>query len=227
MKLFCLLTLLISGNTLFAQIVINDKNEIIDLPTQDFDQITIDFNADNIWKPPSFIEVNPKESRGIHLYLSYSFTLLKNLNFSPGLGISSFNLSTNILEWKVDSTNNYYIFLPDSINFLKNKLSANYVEIPLEFRIHTNPNKRGQQFTWTIGFKTGYQFRSYKKIKYDDVKRKDFNINGLNPLRYGVITRIGFGRIYITAFYSLSTLFKKDFGPDLTPFSVGVSILTL
>lgn len=226
-RLICFFAAFIIGQNTFAQIEINEQNTIIDLPTQDFDQITLDFNSDNLWKPPSYLKINPKASRGFNAHISYSFILFKYLNFSPGLGVSSFNLSTNIMKWEVDSTNNYNIFLHDSVNYLKNKLSANYVEIPLEFRLHSNPNKKGQQFTWTIGFKAGYLFKSFTKIRYDNVKRKDYMINGLNPLRYGVVSRIGFGRIYITAFYSLSTLFKKDFGPQLTPFSVGISILTL
>ncbi|MBL4655864.1 MAG: outer membrane beta-barrel protein [Bacteroidia bacterium] len=222
--------------SLFAQVELDEQNEIVDLPKQDFDQIALDFTVDNFIESPTNkfstaqapISTKLEDSRGFTFNLSYPFNIIKkNVRIAIGIGMSNFNLATNVWTWDVDSTNNYYNFTPDSLNFKKNKLLLNYVEIPLALRFMSNPNAKDNSFRIAVGYKVGYMFRSYTKVKYSDVKRKDYNIKRINPIRHGVFARIGFGKYFLTGFYSLTPLFEPGFGPELVPYSVGLSILTL
>ncbi|PCH67397.1 MAG: hypothetical protein COC01_05975 [Bacteroidetes bacterium] len=214
--------------SLFAQVELDEHEEIVDLPKQDFDQIALDFTVDNLLKSPTGILLKLQDSRGFTFNLSYPFNIIKkNVRLALGIGMSNFNLATNVWTWDVDSANNYYNFTPDSLNFKKNKLVLNFVEVPLALRFMSNPNAKDNSFRITFGYKVGYMLRSHTKVKYSDVKRKDYNIKRINPIRHGVFARIGFGKYFLTGFYSLTPIFEPGFGPELVPYSVGISILTL
>jgi hypothetical protein len=45
------------------------------------------------------------------------------------------------------------------------------------------------------------------------------------PYRYGVMTRIGFGKFNLTGYYALTSLFEENKGPDIIPFSIGFSFI--
>ena len=46
----------------------------------------------------------------------------------------------------------------------------------------------------------------------------------LNPFRYSAMLRCGVGKLDIYATYTLSELFKKNQGPQLYPFTVGITL---
>jgi hypothetical protein len=79
------------------------------------------------------------------------------------------------------------------------------------------------------GVEVGYNiFRNRLKQEYmfqgDEQKLKtkdDFNIN---PFRYSLVGRVGFGKYTLFANYGMSELFKSGQGPKVYPFSDGISI---
>lgn len=110
-------------------------------------------------------------------------------------------------------------------------LVTNYLEVPLEFRYDTRPNDIARSFSWAIGGRIGVLASSLMKVKYKEegemIKLKDKKSYGLNPIRYGVYTRIGIGGFNWFAFYNLSEMFEKDKGPEATmmnTMTVGISI---
>lgn len=107
----------------------------------------------------------------------------------------------------------------------KTKLAVSYLNVPLllEFQIPVNQNE-GRVFV-NAGVIGGVKIGSHTKVKHGDIKDKDrsgFNINSFN---YAATARIGYKDISLFGNYSLTPLFKTGKGPDLTPFTIGISFL--
>lgn len=228
------------------------------------DRVIVDVFSD-LWmnKPDDSVLSISAINRGVNTYIMRDFPMGKsNFSFAIGAGISCHNLYSN--AWAVresvadaDTTNAFdYEFtgrtvfqkLPEKINttetgYKNNKLTAIYIDVPLEFRFRTK--NEGQKFKASIGFKVGYLLSSHMKYRGDDIswnyspgqswtlnsdetiKLKTYKVPNIEMYRMGPTVRIGWGWINATAYYSLTNLFKKNKGPEMYPISVGISITPL
>src|SRR5690606_5951 len=99
-----------------------------------------------------------------------------------------------------------------------NTTAINYVDIPLEFRYHFNKTDHSKGFRFALGGKVGFLMNSHTKVEITEpdgltkkIKtRQDF---GLNPIRYGVYTRVGLSGFNLWAYYGLNKVFKEGKGP--------------
>jgi|LZCG01.1.fsa_nt_gb uncharacterized membrane protein YciS (DUF1049 family) len=175
-------------------------------------------------------------NRGINIYSMYAFPI-KNSNFSIdlGAGFGSHNLyhDNNVLE-KDEQGNTQFGVIPDTlangagINVNNAKMNFTYLDIPLEFKIETENAIRA-----AIGFKVGMLINSMSKYKGDnyidgsgdEIKLKEKNLDNVNRFRYGPTVRVGYKWIDLSAYYSLSTLFEENKGPEMYPVSVGISLV--
>jgi uncharacterized membrane protein YciS (DUF1049 family) len=166
----------------------------------------------------------------------YAFPI-KNSNFSIdlGAGFGSHNLyhDNNVLE-KDEQGNTQFGVIPDTlangagINVNNAKMNFTYLDIPLEFKIETENAIRA-----AIGFKVGMLINSMSKYKGDnyidgsgdEIKLKEKNLDNVNRFRYGATVRVGYKWIDLSAYYSLSTLFEENKGPEMYPVSVGISLV--
>jgi hypothetical protein len=111
----------------------------------------------------------------------------------------------------------------------KNKFKATYLTLPILFEYNDKKVAR-KGFHISAGMLFGYRIGSKNKMKYTteggndkkDKYRDDFN---LNPFTYALTTRVGIGWFNMFATYNLSPLFQKDRGPELYPFTVGLTLL--
>ena len=110
-------------------------------------------------------------------------------------------------------------------NLAKTKLAITYLNIPLllEFQIPVNQNE-GRLFV-NAGIIGGVKIGSHTKVKYGDKKDKDRSGFNLNSFKYAATARIGYKDISMFANYSLTPLFQSGKGPELTPFTIGISFL--
>jgi hypothetical protein len=69
----------------------------------------------------------------------------------------------------------------------------------------------------------GLHIGSHTKIKYKNDKEKARGNFNLNPFKYELTGRIGFGDFCVFANYGMSPLFKDGKGPELYPLTVGIS----
>lgn len=113
----------------------------------------------------------------------------------------------------------------DPNNLSKTKLAVSYLNVPvlLEFQIPVNHNE-GRLFI-NGGIVGGVKIGSHTKVKYGDKKDKDRSGFNLNSFNYAATARIGYKDISLFAKYSLTPLFQTGKGPDLTPFTIGISFL--
>ena len=110
-------------------------------------------------------------------------------------------------------------------NLSKTKLAITYLNVPLllEFQIPVNHNE-GRLFV-NGGIIGGVKIGSHTKVKYGDKKDKDRSGFNLNSFKYEATARVGYKDICLFANYSLTPLFQSGKGPELTPFTIGISFL--
>jgi len=167
---------------------------------------------------------------GFNFSLFYEIPLVKNvLGFAPGIGFSNATVKANVfVSYNQPPDSTLLIPYRDTIENMKTKISTSYFDIPVEFRIRIKPDQRGKNFWFAPGFRAGFLLSDFWKFKGDDLlgnplKLKEYEIANLQKFRYGVSFRAGYYKFGVYAFYSLSTLFEKDKGPGITPFSGGIT----
>lgn len=153
----------------------------------------------------------------------------KYFMFKPGigLGLDNFFFEQNLrFEPSGDTVR---IDEGSNRSYRKSKLSANYVDIPLEFRLATSSNSK-KAFKFEFGGKIGILFEGHSKRKYDvndiTIKEKASDL-ALRRFRYGLTGRIGYGRLILFTYYSLSPIFKEEFMPDINPVIFGITLSSL
>lgn len=185
-----------------------------------------------------------REGEDAFMDLNTSRSWVVNLNFaqySLGFGTSHFGILTGLgMEF-----NNYYfdgdnsiveendqaIELPinDSTNSLsKSKLTATFLRMPLLLEFQFPNTVRSKRGYITAGLITGLKLGSHTKVVYKDDSGKDKDKNkddfNINPFRFGLTARIGFGGLSVFGDYYFTPMFVDGKGPDLHPFSVGLAL---
>ncbi len=220
MKIFLLFALLILFLPAIAQ-----KDEIIAVPKPVYDRFIFDLTIDNWADVPSGINTriwSPGFSAAFFNDLKFGKSIF---GFAFGLGISSHNVRHNgmfIETTRTDTTSAFTYLIPRTSPSKKNKLSTNYIEVPLELRIRTNGKK---PFRFYPGVKIGYLFNIHAKVIDDTGKWKFYTFPNANPLRYGATARIGYGKINFVGFYGLNSVFRDNKGVQLIPWSAGISLI--
>ena len=175
-----------------------------------------------------FLELDELNSieYGLNLFQINIPLVPRHLGVVSGLGIkwSSFVFENSytkldntkpVLDYSLDSAGNWYV----------SKLNIWTLTLPVMLEFQT---RLGGKDFWVAGGAYG-SLRSLSKNKLKSkekvkkfVEAKDYHIN---PLHYGLMAYVGYSNFGIYATYSLSQLFKKDEGPEIYPFSIGI-ILT-
>lgn len=194
------------------------------------DRLLIGMSLDNWLNAPANIKTKVF-SPGFNAAAMYDMPFGKStFSFAAGVGFSSFNAHSNArLFYVLDTTGTVVetnlLQIPDSVEYKKNKLSLNFVEIPVELRFRSKPDKSFRRFSVAAGFKIGVLVQSHTKYRDDGIKLKTYFIPNLENFRYGPTFRIGYGKISLFGFYSLTNIFKDGKGTELTPFSAGIMVV--
>ena len=170
-------------------------------------------------------------------------------SFALGFGFGIHNMRSNAMPVQEKAFNpitlqneetgkTIFSTIPNQVNgkdieYMVNKFTFSYFDIPLEFR-YSVENKKGKSIKLAAGGKIGYLMNNHTKYRgtdladgEGDVKYKNFAIPNVDPLRYGVSARFSYGIVGVYGYYSLSKTFKKDKGPEMFPISLGISITPL
>lgn len=113
----------------------------------------------------------------------------------------------------------------DTENLSKTKLAVSYLQVPLLFEFQIPVNQREERVYINAGVVGGVKIGSHTKVKYGDDKQKDRSGFNMNSFKYAATVRIGYKDIGLFGTYSLTPLFESGKGPELTPFTIGISFL--
>ncbi len=182
-------------------------------------------------KEYEFLDLTYEKSIDFSLnFLEQNINLVNNkFGMVTGVGVrwNNYRLRNNILL--VPDTTVISGYPSDEKDWRKSKMVVNYLNIPLLFEYQTNPYSNKNSFHVSAGMIFGWRFRTYTKMMDRDSGRNVSKIKGesfhMNPFRYDATARIGWGVINLYATYSLNTLYKKDRGPELYPFAVGLQLI--
>ncbi len=144
-------------------------------------------------------------------------------------------------------------YLFDDISIRKSKLSAMYLTLPVLFEFQTNPWQRKNSFHIGIGMVISARLSSHTKVYFNELN-SDYNLKQYNPktdnyetvltgtspnepkvheyddwflrpFKFDATVRIGWGVINLFATYSVQTLFRDGKGPELYPWSAGITLI--
>jgi hypothetical protein len=165
-------------------------------------------------------------SLGFAVSLMFDKPITKLNTFGLGYGIayshsSFFTRSQFLTDYPNGKTTVTDSLLPVSH---RQKLSANYLEIPLEVRFRT---KNWQHAKFHLGAKLGWQINAYLKEQPNSNKNhpvKTFNFPDRNLFRYGAYTRIGVRNWALFGAYYFSPFFTNKNSTQLSSIELGLSI---
>lgn len=190
-------------------------------------------NADKKMTLPedySFLELKEEKSILVNInLLEQNINLIRNhVGLVTGLGLqyNNYRFANNIvLENDSSKIFGYADKNPDR-NYVKSKLVVNYLQVPLilEFTTHGKHEFHigaGAQFGWKIG--------EHSKIVYeegtDKEKVKDRGNFYISPYKLELTGRIGWGFVNLFATYSLTEMFEENKGPEMYPFTAGITLI--
>jgi hypothetical protein len=166
----------------------------------------------------SDLKLNTGKSIAVNIWIfQQRLNVIKHivgLKYGLGLEINNYRFKAPI-TYK-DASPSYII--KDSVAFSKNKLTTNYLTVPLMLTI--NPTGKGG-FSLSAGVSAGYRYRAHTKQKNDSRgKDKDFGDYDLNPFKLSLVGDIGYDRYRIFGSYSLTKM--HDNALNFTPYTVGI-----
>jgi hypothetical protein len=182
-------------------------------------------------------------NQGVDVFVQYMFPMDKkgHLSFFIGgglgahnfynqalLGTGKFNIYEKALPNVGDNESYFYnapaTFKGKSIDVKKSKLSITYLDIPFGFQYKASSKIHG-----TLGFKVGWSMDAHTKYKGSDlngsglqVVEKSLKLSNIENFHYGPYAVIGYKWFGVSASYQLSSVFKKDLGPQIYPVSLGL-----
>jgi hypothetical protein len=146
-----------------------------------------------------------------------------------GLQLKSYRLERNTTIQRLENGR----IEPDTLYFdqnQKSKLSVVSLMVPLlvEFQIPVNHYKNRLYISG--GAFGGIRLGSHTKIKYRlNGKKEKLKTPGhysLQDFKYGLMVRAGYRWINVFATYELTPFFKENKGPELTPVTFGVTLIS-
>jgi len=187
--------------------------------------------------------------------VEFNVNLAKNhLGFTSGLGFELNNYfftgndiltgdSSKLTTYKVVDRNG------NPVDFRRSKLFVAWITVPLLFEYQTNPCHKLNSFHLSLGAIGKARIGSYTKQVYKgheddetyylltqsgkhvgtfDVERgysRTHNPYHLTPFNVDATVRIGWSFLNLYATYSLFPLFAENHGPQVYPYTIGISLI--
>lgn len=222
-----------------AQSTIEEKNDSIleeTFNSEPRDRIMFNLTFDNVFHKEDNGFATQWHSRGVGMYYMYDIPIKdRRISVAPGLGFRHSSLYHN--SFMVEQANSAgTVFNPiadykDNDDYKRHKLATNYIEIPVELRFFSKPFKNGKFIKAALGMRGSFKLTAVnKEMNRENGYFKKYKTKGfkdVNTFQAGPTFRIGYGGFNLFAYYGLLGVFKKSQGPDLTPFSIGISITSL
>ncbi|MEX2379746.1 MAG: outer membrane beta-barrel protein [Vicingaceae bacterium] len=188
-------------------------------------------NSVDLQKEGEFMDLNYAKSISVAINFMefYIPVWQEKIGFSTGLGFE-FNSYDLDRDYSIFSNKDTTVGIADETKDIeKNKFRSTMLNLPLMLETNIGKDAKhsfhlavGGMASYRVGSKTKQIFSqngSDHKVK----NRTDFN---MNPFRFSAVARIGYGDFTLFAAYSLTPIFEKDKGPELYPFTVGLSLVS-
>lgn len=121
----------------------------------------------------------------------------------------------------------------DTTHFKKYKLATAYLEAPIELRYNFDPENAGKSWKIALGVKVGTLLSAHTKGKtwqnsqnqtLISYIQKENSKRFFNSTRIVPTIRVGYGHFSLYGAYQVTSLFKEGLGPDVRPYSIGLTL---
>ncbi len=211
------------------------KKQPIDMSNRPNDHFVIQLGVANWSGLPDTINKQGL-SKSFNVYLMFDFPFKTNPKLSiavgPGIGSDHIVFSKTYIGIRDRVSSIHFTNVSDTNNYKKTKLATVYFEAPLELRYSSNP-LTGNGFKLALGVKVGTMLNAHtRNTKYetktggslDNHVLKESSKQFFNRNRLCLIGRVGYGHFSIFGSYQVSSLFKTNAGPDVKPYSIGITL---
>ena len=175
-------------------------------------------------------------SKSFNMYYLFDFPFKSNpkmsMAFGPGIGSDQMLFKETYVGIKDLTPRINFTNQSDTNHFKKTKLATVYLEAPIELRFSADP-LNGKGFKAAIGIKVGTmisahtrnsKFQNSADQNLNDYVMKESSKRFFNKNRLVGSVRLGYGHISLYGQYQLGSLFKDGAGPDVKPFSIGITL---
>jgi len=177
-------------------------------------------------------------SRGFNMYFMFDFPFKTNPQFSVGIGagVSTSNIYFDKSYIDISGKNNAKLVIQDvsdTTHFKKFKMMNAFLEAPVELRYVADPAHPNKSWKAAIGAKIGTMISATTKGKtfqnstgqtVNAYTQKEKSRRFFNTTRLSVTGRAGYGSLSLFASYQVNAFIKEGFGPDIRPYSIGITI---
>jgi len=185
----------------------------------------------DLQKEGQFMDLNYRKSISLSLNIWewYIPIAKEKLGLLSGVGFefNNYYLDRDITLFADEDTTIGFADATKSIE--KNRFKSSMINVPL--MLETNIGKDAEHsFHLALGGQVSYRLGSKSKQVFDqagkEYKVKNRNDYNMNDFRFNAVGRIGYGDFTLFASYSLTPMFDKNKGPELYPFTVGISLVS-
>jgi hypothetical protein len=188
----------------------------------------IDNNSFGVSPANSLLDLNVGKSVNVNFrVVDTKINLVQHhLYLNAGL---EFDLHDYRFTHNVTIKPNSDVFTPiddKTAHFSKDKLSTQYLELPVMLFVNTNPRHSNKAFRIGAGGYYGILLGSYtKQISAENGKQHYYGDFQCNPIDYGAMAVIGYGHVDLFAKYNMSSVFDTNKGgPNLQSITFGVKL---
>jgi len=179
----------------------------------------------------NFMNINSGKSMVFSLnFLQYNIGIQKvkhSMGLVTGLGWSVYNYRQDN-QYRI-TTNETGVTIGETIvdgKVKKSKITVSYINIPLLFEAQIPSSSRRSTAFVSAGVYGGFKIGSHTKtVLYGGGKSKARDNINLNSIQYGAMFQVGYKIIKLYATVGFSSLYKNEMGPELYPYSIGVTLL--
>ena len=175
-------------------------------------------------------------SKSFNVYFMFDFPFKTNphlsMAFGPGISTDQILFEKTYVGIKDATSTLHFTDQSDTNHFKKTKLATAYLEAPIEFRYSANP-VTGRGIKTAIGVKIGTMISAHtRNSKFEnssggslnDYVMKESSKRFFNKNRLVVTGRLGYGHFSLYGSYQVTALIKDGLGPEVRPYSIGLTL---
>ena len=200
------------------------------------DHILLQFGADSWGNIPDSINTKGLSRHfNIYVMLDKPFKTNPKLSAAFGVGVGSSNMyfERTFIDLKSTAVQMPFTNQASTDHFKKFKLATVFAEAPVELRFNSNPLNPTKGYKVAIGGKVGTLLSAHIKGKtlenaggqaINNYILKEKSKRYFNSTRLVATMRAGYGIFSIHGTYQITSFLKDGAGPEIRPFSVGLTI---
>jgi hypothetical protein len=177
-------------------------------------------------------------SRSFNMYIMFDFPFKTNPHLSVAIGAGVGSSNIYFKDTYIDIAGRQgdrltFNDVSDTFHFKKYKLLTTYVEAPVELRYVMRPATPKKSLKLAIGGKAGLLIGAGTKGKtllngagntVNSLIQKEKSRRYLNSAKIAVMGRVGYGNLSLFGQYQINQFVKEGFGPDVRPYSIGLTL---